>query len=252
MNNNSLTPAIQQLLSNLNLKVTGLNALNEDELSEVVQDIAKLDSINISVKGGNIIIDMNDSMFLVDKCRAFVAMMGVFGVPQKKRRDVSLVAVRYNDAHGVIVDLNNNRVVGFIDADDVDLVNTLGVTMKTKVCTADGGYVNYRFNVNFRLNGETVTLPLSHVIYCYHVGYFPGAFIPIHHIKNSCDNSLGFLNIPQLHEAHPADVKCSDEYISHVIEKIADEDKITVYKFMDIIFRKALAERERICLKNRP
>ena len=244
-----------EAVSNCNYTIANLDCLQDDELKKVIACISKFDDVRVFFEGrSKIMADTKHDILLVDICRLYVTLIDELGLPQKNRQDIQYVAVKCNDMLGVIVDVSEKKIVGLVDANDVDIVNAVGVSLSlnTSKNEEDEDCIAYRFSSGFYVFGVSEVLPLSHVIFCYHNGFFPSGVTDIHHINNACDNRVDMLAIPIPHKQHRANIPSSEKHISEVMAEIVKKSKITEDEFMDIIVRKALAERERICLKNKP
>ena len=223
--------------------IINFEMLTERQQLKVAKSLKEMKGLGILVENGNkiaivvddtvSILDANDGRVIcyVDAFRYYVASLELFGLPKVKRRVRRYIAVAFNDTLGVIVDTELLRVVGFVNAEDVEMLNAFGITMQNSDATA------FRFLSWFNIEGVYVSLPMSHLIVCRHYGYFGVDTLEVHHVKNSADNRREFLQTKELHTSHPAEEHLSVVHISRVIESLG----YTVENFTSICVEKALA-----------
>ncbi len=125
-----------------------------------------------------------------------------------KRRYIS---VAINDVLALTIDTRRNIIVGLLDADKVDVANTLPCSVRTE--HGNG----YRIDVLGASRGISSSIGLSVAVLCYHDGFFSASEGDVHHIENSCDNRRAFLKKVNTFDKHPPKIQDSQKHICNVL-----------------------------------
>lgn len=126
-----------------------------------------------------------------------------------------IIAVAIDDKLAVIYsnssNLSRKGIVGLIDSDCVDMVNSYSITYK------NNDKKQYRQNIID--NNVHSSIALAVAVMCYKEGFFTSEEYNVHHKFDVCDNRHTSLKRVEPYSDHPADSHNSDEYMINVFEE---------------------------------